>query len=271
MSDLPANFSHLHARIAALEWATDTANGDIKDLDWVDADLDPELEGFAFEHKKDGKVFRHRPLGYFLPSIMSRTAYASQKNGDPTVLEALMYIYAKIEWLMATRKYYWSPFSPVSELLVLLAEVYGVGKEIHQNDPQALSRLIARLPAWHKNSGTAQKAKELLVDIIGRELSIKASQSPSQEEVSREVLVSHEWQWWKHRSKSSSKSKMQIRSGFLCFQSQKKEEQFDLVKEDVLITWKEEVGFPKDFLRLLPIWASVRIIIERDSATEAGS
>ena len=57
----------------------------------------------------------------------------------------------------------------------------------------------------------------------------------------------------------------------LQFQSQKKEEQFDLVKEDVLITWKEEVGFPKDFLRLLPIWASVRIIIERDSATEAES
>ena len=57
MSDLPVNFSHLHARVAALEWATDVANGDIKDLDWVDGDLDPNLEGFVFEHKKDGKVF----------------------------------------------------------------------------------------------------------------------------------------------------------------------------------------------------------------------
>ena len=271
MPDLPASFSHLNARVAALEWATDAANGDIKGLDWVDGNVDPTLEGFVFQQGKEGKEFRHRPLGYFLPSIMSRTALASQQNGDPTVLEALTYIYAKTEWLMATRKYYWSPFSPVPELLVLLAEVYGVGKEIHRNDPQALSRLIARLPAWHKDSGTAKKAKEMLTEIIGRELPIQATQSATKEQMSKEVLVSREWQWWKHRRKPTSTSKLQIRSGFLCFQPQEKEEQFDLVKEDVLITWKEGVGFPKDFLRLLPIWASVRIIIGSDNSTEAGS
>ena len=266
-----SDFSHLNARVAALEWATDAANGDIKGLDWVDSNLDPNLEGFVFEQGDEGKKFRHRPLGYVGPSIMSRMAHWSQKNGDPTVLEALTYIYAKMEWLMVTRKYYWSPFSPIPELLVLLAEVYGVGKEIHQNNPQALSRLIARLPAWHKNSGTAEKAIEMLVDIIGRDLSIQATQSADAKTLSQEVLVSREWQWWKHRTKDSSKSKMQIRSGFLCFQSSKKEEQFELVKEDVLITWKEGVGFPKDFLRLLTIWASVRIIIESDRSTEAGS
>jgi hypothetical protein len=268
MSDLPVPFAHLNARISSLEWASDAANGELKGLDWVDGNIDPTLEGFVFENTENGKKYRHRTLSYFLPTIMSRMAHQSQKNGDPTVIEALTYIYANIEWLMATRKFFWSPFSPVSELLVLLAEVYGVGREIHHNDPQALSRLIARLPAWHKHSGTAAKAKELLVDIVGREVPIRAVQSASEKELSQEVLVSHEWQWWKHRRAKTSKSKMRINSGFLCFQSEKKEEQYELVREDVLITWKEGIGFPKDFLRLLPIWASVRIIIEMDNSTE---
>jgi len=262
MSENPVPYHQLNARIAALEWAIDAANGDLKDWDWVDGDIDPSLEGFVFQQTPEGKKYRHRPLGYFLPTIMARLAHQAQKNGDPTVLEGLTYLYAQNEWITAARKYLWSPMSPVSMLLSLLAEVYGVSKEIHRNNPQALSRLIARLPAWHKQSGTALKAQELLVDIVGRELPIRITQSSSEKELETEVLVSHEWQWWKLRRNTQSTPRMKISNGFLCFQSSKKEEQYDLVKEDVLITWKEGVGFPKDFLRLLPIWASVRIIIK---------
>ena len=266
MSDLPVLFSQLNARIPSLEWATDAANGDLHNLDWVDSNVDPNLEGFIFEYKDGKKTFRHRPIGFFLPTIMSRLAHQAQQSGDPTVLEALTYIYAQIEWLMASRKFFWSPFSPVSELLVLLAEVYGISREIHLNQQQALSRLIARLPEWHKNAGTATKARELLVDIVGRDLPIQAVQSASEKEMVHEVLVAHEWQWWKHRRKRTSRSKMRIESGLLCFQSEKKEEQYDLVKEDVLVTWKKGVGFPKEFLRLLPIWVSIRIIIHKENS-----
>ena len=271
MSNNPVPYNKLNARVSPLEWAMDAANGDLKDWDWMDGDVDPRKEGFVFHQTEEGKKYRHRTLGYFLPTIMARTAHQAQKNGDPTVLESLNYIYAHNEWMTAARKYFWSPMSPVSKLLSLLSEVYGVSQEIHRNDPQALARLIARLPAWHKQSGTALKAQELLVDIVGRELPIRVTQSASDKELEQEALVSHEWQWWKLRKKKTSIPKMKISNGFLCFQSSKKEEQYELVKEDVLISWKEGVGFPKDFLRLLPIWASVRIIINKDNSSESTS
>ena len=263
MSDLPTSFSQLNPRVAALEWATAAANGDLEGLDWVDANLDPFLESFQVEQKEDGKKYRHRPLGYFLPTIMARMAHASQKNGDPTILEALIYLYAKVEWLSATRKYFWSPSSPEPKLLPLLAEVYGVGQELHRNDPRALSRLIARVPSWHKGSGTAEKAKELYTQIIGRSLPIQARQSVDSTELPHEVFMVRDWKWWKGHQQEKSQPKLRITSGFLNFQPNQQEEQYRIVREDVFIVWKIGTSFPKDFLRLLPIWACVRIIIKK--------
>ena len=264
MPDLPTAFAHLNARVASLEWATDAANGSLEGLDWIDANVDPTLEGFQFEQSEEGKRYRHRPLGYFLPTIMSRMALQSQKNGDPTILEAVIYLYARVEWLSATRKYFWSPSSPVPGLLVLLAEVYGIGQELHRNDPHALSRLIARVPSWHKDSGTALKAKELFTEIIGRPLPIQANQSVGSTELAEEIFVARDWKWWKAHKRSSSKTKLRITSGFLQFQSHKAEEQFPMIREDVFIVWKIGVSFPKDFLRLLPIWACVRIMLKHE-------
>lgn len=262
MADLPMPFANLNARVAALEWSTDAANGSLEGLDWVDANVDPDLEGFQFEHTKDGKKYRHRPLGYFLPTIMSRLALQSQKNGDPTVLEALMYLYARVEWLSATRKYFWSPSSPVPQLLSLLAEVYGIGQELHRNDPHALSRLVARVPSWHKDSGTALKARELYTDIIGRSLPIQAKQSVDKTELEQEIFVTRDWKWWKSHQRPNSKTKLRVTSGFLQFQPKEEQEQYPMIREDVFIVWTIGVSFPKDFLRLLPIWTCVRIMLK---------
>ncbi len=265
MNELQVVFSKLNSKVAALEWSTDAASGLLEGLDWIDADLNPEHEAFQVVKSQDGKKYRHRPYGYFLPTIMARAAHEAQKNGDPTVLEGMLYAYAKIEWLMATRKYFWSPLSPVPELLSVLAEAYGVGPEIHRNDPQALSRLISKLPFWHKQSGTAEKAKEMLVEIIGRELPlrIKKPEAPdAAQSLHREVFLSREWRWWKNRKEKSSRSSLRISEGMLQFQSEEPEEQFPLLREDVLVHWKEGKPFPTEFLRLLPMWISIRIVIE---------
>lgn len=265
MDELQVQFSNLNSKVAALEWSTDAANGDLKGLDWIEADLNPNAEAFQVVKEDNTKKYRHRPYGYFLPTLMARAAYEAQRNGDPTVLEAMLYVYAKIEWLVATRKYFWSPLSPIPELLSVLAESYGVGPEIHQNNPQALSRLISKLPIWHKRSGTAEKAREMLVDIIGRELPLgikNANDRNISQSLEHEVLLSREWRWWKNRKEKTSNTKMRISNGLLCFQPQEEEEQFPLIKEDVLVHWKEGRGFPTEFLRLLPMWISIRIVIE---------
>ena len=44
MNELQIAFSKLNSKVAALEWTTDAANGQLEGLDWIDADLN-----FLFE------------------------------------------------------------------------------------------------------------------------------------------------------------------------------------------------------------------------------
>ena len=354
-SDAVRPFSNCNVRVAALEWATDAANGELDRLDWVDSNVDPDQDAFHFTESlnvtikvkeslvysdsyswdrfisalkenglsldsihpnavlygqtlqkylfaieqvdgveqitkgKNKKKYSHRPYGYFLPTIMARQAQAAQQNGDPTVLETMLYLYAKVEWMTAARRYFWSPMSPEPKLLSLLAEAYGIGTEIHHNNSQALSRLIAKISTWHKEAGTSQKAMEMLCDIIQRESfvhnpPIKALDYQSKMvelELGEEILSVREREWWEQRAQPDSKTKYRLnKAGFLCFQPKAKEsrieeerskkeerekvkkEQYSLAKEDVLIKWKYKRDFPLDFLRLIPMWSSVRMTID---------
>ena len=38
MNELQITFSKLNSKVAALEWATDAANGDLDGLNWVETD-----------------------------------------------------------------------------------------------------------------------------------------------------------------------------------------------------------------------------------------
>ena len=45
--------------------------------------------------------------------------------------------------------------SPLKEILAILAESYGVGPELPQNDEyETLSRLVGRLPTWFAHRGS---------------------------------------------------------------------------------------------------------------------
>ena len=78
----------------------------------------------------------------------------------------------------------------------------------------------------------------------------------------KEVFLSREWRWWKNRKEKSSNGNLRIEDGLLRFQPAEAEEQYPLVREDVLVHWKEGEPFPTEFLRLLPMWISIRIVIE---------
>ena len=68
--------------------------------------------------------------------------------------------------------------SPVPQLLVTLVEAMGIDNEIHQNRPDVLSRLVARLPTWNPTRGTVHSAKELLVETVGDPVPVRVAQRP---------------------------------------------------------------------------------------------
>ena len=196
----------------------------------------------------------------------------AQQQGEPTVLEGLLLLFAKMEWLIATRRYYWSPMSPVPRLLASLVEAMGIDNEIHRNRSDVLARLVARLPTWNPSRGTVQGAKELLVETVGDSFPLRVAQLPKDKpipidpEIQGEVFACHDVDWWERRTARTPKGeaqnkpmKLRIGSGFLQFQTA--EEPVPLHHEDVLIGWKISDNFPTNLLRLLPAWVSIRVVI----------
>ena len=144
MSDLPVKYDQATVGLKAptLEWAADAASGQLNQLAWVDASIDPTVEPFKLVHHEK-RAYRHRPYSFFLPKAMAQAAQRAQQNGEPTLVEAFQLLYANTEWLIAARRYLWSPLSPIPNLMAILAEAFGIGPEIHRNNREALSRLVA--------------------------------------------------------------------------------------------------------------------------------
>ena len=122
--------AHLKVRIAQLDWSLLSSTDQLNDLKWVDSHIQFSHQPFI---EKD-HLFAHRPYGYFLPPAMVEAAQKAQAYGEPTVLEGLLLLNAKVEWLIETRKYLWSPLSPVPKLLDSLADAFGISCELHQNE-----------------------------------------------------------------------------------------------------------------------------------------
>ena len=159
--------------------------------------------------------------------------------------------------------------SPVPELLAILVEALGIGNEIHRNDREVLSRLVARLPTWMPARGTLKSATSLLQDTVGEKLNIEARQTRKEGETSispdikGEVFGCHDVDWWRRRIPASPESgfemNMRLQSGFLAYQST--EQPMPLHREDVLVGWKVSEQFPSNLLRLLPAWICLRVVI----------
>ena len=260
--------------VAPLQWAVDSAQGKTKGLDWVDTQIIPRHRSFTMnaDDKTGDRQYRHRPYAAYLPKTMMMAARHAQQQGEPTVLEGLLLLFAKMEWLVATRRYYWSPMSPVPKLLASLVEAMGIDNEIHQNRSDVLARLAARLPTWNPSRGTVQGAKDLLVETVGDPFPIRVAQMPKDKpipidpEIQGEVFACHDVSWWERRTTRTPEGKAQntpinlrIDSGFLQFQTP--EDPMPLHHEDVLVGWKISDKFPTNLLRLLPAWISIRVVI----------
>ena len=118
----------------------------IEELDWIDSRILSRGIPFTLRKRPDGVQFRHIPLGMFLPPPMVTAARMAQRQGQPTMLEAMQLLFGRIEWLIAARSLYWTPYGPVPSLLAALVEAYGVDAELHGNEPEALANAVAVSP-----------------------------------------------------------------------------------------------------------------------------
>jgi len=259
--------------VAPLQWAVDAAEGKAEGLSWVDTEISPRHRSFTVSEDQSGeRQYRHRPYGAYLPKTMMMAARHAQEQGEPTVLEGLLLLFAKMEWLVATRRYYWSPMSPVPKLLASLVEAMGIDNEIHRNRPAVLSRLAARLPTWNPSRGTVQGAKDLLVETVGDPFPIRVAQLPKDQpipidpDIQGEIFACHDLDWWERRVSrtpegNAQNAPMELRIGDGFLQYQTPEEPMRLHHEDVLVGWKLSDKFPTNLLRLLPAWISIRVVI----------
>ena len=250
------------------------ASGRIRGYGWVDRTILRQDRPFQQVDSEDGvQRYRHIPYGFFLPSTLSKAAIEAQKRGEPTVLEGYLMIFAWVEWLIASRSLMWAPTTPTPSLLIVLVEAFGIGPELHRNSPERLTRLAARLPTWYAFRGDTERSRQILEETVGVELGVelihidthgKRPQSPS---LSNEVFACRGADWWSRRAETGSShipqagkaSPMRISSGLLRYQHEG-DEPFPLVHEDVAIGIEEGTDFPIVLLRVLPLWASIRVI-----------
>lgn len=264
----------LYREIDQEEQLTSPATGRMRGLEWADGTVSQRLQPFRVVPSSDGlDRFRHIPYGYFLPTVMTSAAMSAQGRGEPTVLEGYMLVFAWVEWLIASRMMLWSPQSPQPSLLAVMVEAFGVGPELHREDPQRLMRLAARLPTWYPHRGTISRALQILEETLGEDLHVSAVQvnSPQSEQdavpASEEVFSCRSAEWWHrrrvgaatHLPAEGSESGMRIEGGLLRFQASDGDG-FKLAQDDVLVGWKAGTPFPTVLSRVLPIWVSLRVV-----------
>lgn len=255
-----------------LEWAQRSAAGDLEGLDWVDADLDPSRPAFIQREDVEGRrTFHHLPYTAFLPPSVAEAAVEAQRRGRATLHEALALIYARQEWLIASRDHMWSPLSAVPGLLAQMVEAFGIGPELHCHRPDVLARLTAILPRWHPRRGTVEKALEVVeaAEDEGDEPLCVAyvdedGEDPDFPSLRDEVFRCRDDEWWRRRRQDGAAAHYQIADGLLRFQPAKGPA-FVLQREDVLVEWDPERTLPRNLMRLLPAWAELRLAATRSS------
>jgi len=248
------------------------ASGRLRGFGWVDRTIFRKDRPFQQVEGEDGvSRYRHIPYGFFLPTTLANASIAAQQRGEPTVLEGYLMLFSWVEWLVASKANLWAPNSPTPALLTVLVEAFGIGTEIHRNRPERLSSLAARLPTWYPHRGTPERARQILEETLGLELGVELlhcdTHGAHPEGLSSEVFACRSAEWWARRSDggrghlptSETNSPMRIGGGLLRYQ-QEDDESFGLKHEDVAVSIEQGQDFPTVLLRVLPLWASIRII-----------
>ncbi|MFT5586919.1 MAG: hypothetical protein ACI9VR_004522 [Cognaticolwellia sp.] len=259
----------LAARAAGLEWAHRNAADSLKGLDWVDSNLDPNIPAFTQIAEGEQRRFSHLPYAVFLPTVMTNAAVQAQRDGQAPMQEALVLLFARMEWMVSNRQRMWSPLSPLPKMLATLVEAFGVDQDLHREDPEILARLAAQLPQWHPCRGTVERAKEVLEstgDLPQADGTYTlGADGPAPKILADEVFVCHTSSWWDERCLPDSAAAYRIDSGVLKFQNASPEKQVPLRCEDLLLEWVPERPLPRQLLRLLPTWVVVRLVLPAES------
>ncbi len=259
----------LASREPTLEWAQRSAAGEVDGLEWADPSL--ETDATPFQQMEEGdkeRRFRHLPYAAFLPSAVAEAALDAQRHGQVTAHEGLQLIFARLEWLVASRRYLWSPLSPAPKLLAYLVEAFGVDPPLHRNRPEVLSRLAAYLPRWHPLRGRTDKALELLEEADTGEDPIAVAflerdgELPEKPAIRDEVLRCRTGEWWRRRQQRGAAPSYRIHDGLLLFQPEEGPG-YGLQREDVLVEWDPDQPLSRNLMRLLPAWAEFRLSITR--------
>ena len=226
---------NLRLRVPALEWSVLEGKGELRGLSWVNSSIDMDAEpfsvqehgvyenisipdssfplrdmrqvhGFRGELQVMGHVqFKHRSYEKYLPKIMTLSAQNAQMRGEPTVLEGMQLLYARVEWLMKSRPYFWSSLSPVKDLMAILAESYGISPALHNSNRDVLARVLSRMPSYYPKRGNVKNALMLWKDTLERSLDVEIAHLdthgafPSNPDITDEVFICHRSEWWIRR------------------------------------------------------------------------
>lgn len=238
-------------RTGVLAWSREQAHGEPRGLGWVDLTL--REDGRPFLPVKDeatGEVrFRHAPYGLFLPPPMLQAAQEAAERGEATALHGVILSFAKPEWIVASRHLLWTPLSPVPRLLSPLVEAFGIDRLLHRDDPSRLVRLLAHLPRFHPHRGDPNAARQLVQDALDEDLGVEVRDQVDGDE----VFACRPASWWRRRG--GPPSGLVVRDGLLRCEAMQDAPQ----AEDAVLSPIGDASVPIAMLRLLPVWASVRL------------
>ena len=107
---------------APLQWACDSAQGKTKSLDWVDSRIEGFHRSFAVTESRGHRQYRHLHMGHTYLVQCVCLLNMLKKMVNPLYWKGCCCCLPRWSGLIATRRYYWSPMSPVPQLLVTLVE-----------------------------------------------------------------------------------------------------------------------------------------------------
>lgn len=257
-------------RLPEVEWAYQSGQGELDQLQWVDGRLDPNLPPLRAVGVNGDTQFRHYAYLTVVPTYLADIAQDDQERGRPTAWEALTLLFARPEWTVASRNMLWAPHSPYPGVLAQMVEAFGVERNTHRFDRARLARLAALLPSWYPGRGRLDAAREVLsacdeLDTVG----VIHGQNDEAPEalVKNEILCCRGADWWRARQQKGAAPSYRISKGFVRYQDEEGPG-WQMRHEDFLVQLPTDGKLSLSVHRLLPAWASVRLTTEPEASSK---
>lgn len=253
----------MNPRSSMLEFCDRSRSGEVEGVEWVEATLDLNAPLGRLCRSADGQErFSFTLLADVLPEAMVGAVAEAQARGEPLVLDGVHYLFARLDRLLASRRFWWSPVGPEPGLLEFLAEAYAVPQELHLRDPERLSRLAAWLSHWQPGRGQVDRAALLYEAVTGEPLPEawahreQAGPAPDRPDLRREIFACHGEGWWEARGGDEFTPEYRIEDGMLCFQP--RAAPLPLSAEDAAVELAPGAEPTAAMTRLIPAWMSLR-------------